>query len=53
MKRKITMLLLVFFLMVIYCYILAIENLPDTLVVLQGENISMKTLLGLNIKYAK
>ncbi len=50
MKSKIKMLLLVFFLMVIYCYILAIENLPDKLVVLQGENISMKTLLGLNIK---
>ena len=50
MKRKIKKLLLVFFLMVVYSYVLAIENLPDKLVVFQGESISMKTILGLNIK---
>lgn len=50
MKSKIKMLLLVFFLIVVYSYVLVIENLPDKLVVFQGENITMKTLLGLNIK---
>lgn len=50
MKSKIKKLLLVFFLMVVYSYVLAIENLPDKLVVFQGESISMKTILGLNIK---
>ena len=43
-------LLLVFFLLIIYSYILVITNLPDNLVVFEGETISMKTLLGLNIK---
>ena len=50
MKNKIKKLLLVFFLMLIYCYILAIENIPDNVVVFQGEDINMKTLLGLSIK---
>ena len=50
MKSKIKKLLLVFFLIAVYSYVLAIENLPDKLVVFQGENISMKTILGLNIK---
>ena len=50
MKSKIKKLLLVFFLMLVYSYVLAIENLPDKLVVFQGENINMKTILGLNLR---
>lgn len=54
MKRKsinlFKKLLLVFFLLIVYLYTLAITNLPDNLVVFEGETISMKTLLGLNIK---
>ena len=50
MKSKIKKLLLVFFLMLVYSYVLAIENIPDKLVVFQGENINMKTILGLDIK---
>ena len=50
MKKTIKKLLLVFFLMLIYSYILAIENVPEELVVFEGENITIKTLLGMNIK---
>lgn len=50
MKNKIKKLLLVFFLIHIYSYVLAIENIPDKLVVFQGENINMKTVFGLNIR---
>ena len=50
MKDKIKKLLLVFFLMIVYIYVLAIENIPNKLVVFQGEDINMKTILGLNIK---
>lgn len=54
MKRKsinlFKKLLLVSFLLIVYLYTLAITNLPDNLVVFEGEIISMKTLLGLNIK---
>ena len=50
MKNTLKKLLLVFFLFVIYAYILAIINIPKKIVVFEGENISMKTLFGLNIK---
>lgn len=49
MKKKLRMLFLVFFLLIIYIYILAISSLPDELVVFEGESINMKTILGLNI----
>ena len=50
MKKTITKLLLVFFLMVIYAYTLTIENIPSRIVILEGENISIKTMLGMQIK---
>lgn len=50
MKKTITKLLLVFFLMLIYMYTLAIENIPNEIVIFEGENLSMKTLLGIHIK---
>ncbi|MCI8759869.1 MAG: SpoIVB peptidase [Clostridia bacterium] len=50
MKKTITKLLLVFFLMIIYAYTLAIENIPNHLVIFEGEEISIKTLLGMQIK---
>ena len=50
MKKTIKKLLLVFFLILIYSYILAIENVPDKLIIFEGENITIRTLLGLNIK---
>lgn len=50
LKKLTKKLLLVFFLLIIYSYTLVITNLPDELVVFEGETIFMKTLLGLNIK---
>ena len=50
MKKIIKKLLLVFFLMLIYIYVLVIQNIPDRLVIFEGENINMKTLFGINIK---
>ena len=50
MKRFFKMLLLVFFLSILYAYTLVIEKIPEELVIFEGENISMKTLLGINIK---
>ncbi len=50
MKKQIIKLLLVFFLMVIYAYLLLIINLPDNLVIFEGENINMKTLFGISLK---
>ena len=50
MKKILTMLLLVFFLSIIYMYVLVIGNIPKEIVVFEGEEISMKTLLGMSIK---
>ncbi len=50
MKKTITKLLLVFFLMLIYAYTLTIQNLPNKLVIFEGENITIKTLFGMQIK---
>ena len=50
MKRFLKMLLLVFFLSIVYSYTLVIEKIPEELVVFEGEDISMNTLLGINIK---
>ena len=50
MKKILTMLLLVFFLSIIYIYSLVIGNIPEEIVVFEGEEISMKTLLGISIK---
>ena len=53
MKKILKMLLLVFFLSLIYVYTLVIENIPNELVVFEGEPISMRTLLGITIKDEK
>ena len=53
MKKILTMLLLVFFLSIIYMYTLVIGNIPKEIVVFEGEEISMKTLLGISIKGEK
>ena len=49
MKKLILKLLLVFFLLVIYMYILVWQNLPEKIVVFEGEQIYMKTILGINV----
>lgn len=49
MKKNFKMLFLVFFLLIIYVYILAISTLPDEMVVFEGESINMRTIFGLNI----
>ena len=50
MKKTIKMLLIVFFLILIYSYLLVIENIPETITIFEGEKIPIKTILGLNVK---
>ena len=50
MRKTITKLLLVFFLMTMYAYTLSIDSIPDNMVILEGENIALKTLFGMQIK---
>ena len=49
MKKLIFKLLLVFFLLVIYMYTLVWQNLPNELVVFEGEKINLKTILGIKV----
>ena len=50
MKKFLKMLLLVFFILTIYIYTLVISNIPNKLVIFEGESINMKTFIGMNIK---
>ena len=50
MKNALKMLILVFFLLIIFVYVLVIGNLPKEIVIFQGEDITMKTLFGMNIR---
>lgn len=50
MRKSFKKIILVFILLIIYSYVLVIQNLPDELVAFEGESITMKTLFGLNIE---
>ena len=39
--------LIISLLLVIYVYVIAIQAIPDSIVIFEGENIGLKTMLGL------
>ena len=49
MRKIVKMLLLVFFLIIIYIYTLSVEKIPEEIVAFEGENIELRTLLGIEI----
>lgn len=49
MRKNVKKLLLIFFLLVIYIYVIAIETLPDKIVLFEGEDIMMKTFFGIKV----
>lgn len=53
MKKFLKVLILVFFLLVIYSYTLVITNIPEEIILFQGENLNMINILGINFKSAK
>lgn len=50
MKKKIQMLLLVFLLLIIYVYVLLVTNIPNKLVIFEGEEISINLPIKINNK---
>ena len=50
MKKILKKSIIVSIFVIIYIYALVITNLPDTLIVFEGENIAFNTIYGLNIK---
>ena len=49
MKKTIRRLLLVFFLLVIYAYVFAITNIPEHITLCEGEKVSLKLPIGINL----
>lgn len=49
MKKILKILIVLIILVVLYSYALVITNLPDTLIVFEGEKIKINTIYGLNI----
>lgn len=49
MKQALKKILIIFILLIIYSYALIINNIPDNVVVFEGETIPLNTILGLNM----
>ena len=49
MKRKLLKILIIITLIIIYSYVLVITNIPDNMVIFEGETISVNKLLGFKI----
>lgn len=49
MKKILKTSLIIILLSIVYAYVLVIMNLPDTLIVFEGENIKFNTLYGINV----
>ena len=47
MKKMILKIFLIIFLLILYIYILLITNLPSSIVVFEGENLNLASILGL------
>lgn len=48
-KRAIPKLLLVFFLLIVYVYVIVVSNIPNKLVIFEGEDISINLPIGIKI----
>lgn len=48
--RKLIKGLILVILIIIYSYVLAIEKIPDKMIIFEGENIRVKNFMGFNIK---
>lgn len=49
MKKNMQKIAILFILFIIYTYVVAIQAIPSNLVVFQGENIHLKTIVGLKV----
>ena len=46
-------LIIIFFLLILYMYIIVITNIPDNMIIFEGETIKVNSLLGFKIGNAK
>ena len=50
MKKGVSKIIIIITLITIYIYTLAIEGISEKYVIFEGENLPLKTILGLNIQ---
>lgn len=50
MKKMVQRGLLILGLMILYIYVVAIDSIPNNLIIFQGENLNLKTIAGLKIQ---
>ena len=53
MKKILKILLVVFLLSILYMYILVVQNIPNRIILFEGEKFKINTLLGMKIKAQK
>ena len=51
MKKFIKRTILLSIIIIVYIYVLVITNYPDNLIVMEGESINLKTILGINVNF--
>ena len=51
MKKFIKRTILLSIIIIVYIYALVITNYPDNLIVMEGESINLKTILGINVNF--
>ena len=49
MKRKLIMIISIIFLIIIYLYVLAIDKIPDSIIIFEGETIKVNNYLGFKL----
>ena len=49
MAKKIKILFILLALIIIYSYVITIQNLPDNIIIFQGENIAVNQFMGFKI----
>lgn len=49
MTKKIKILFILLALIIIYSYVITIQNLPDNIIIFQGENIAVNQFMGFKI----
>lgn len=49
MFKKLKRVLLILVFLFFYVYVLAIESIPNEIVIFQGETLNLKTIFGLNL----
>ena len=51
--KKLVKVIVIIVLLILYTYIVVLDHIPDHIVIFEGENLNVKTMLGLNLGMTK